>query len=170
MIFPKKQLTSITENAQESIEEVRRIAHNLHPYQLDELGLSSALQSMLKKLLETTSLNISTYIENIDAYIKSDQYIHLFRVVQEGMNNIIKHANAQNVVISISKLENAIQIIIKDDGKGMYNHSEDKTIKPSGFGMQKMKERIKTLNGNLSIDSSPLKGTTIKITIPVREK
>lgn len=168
--FSKKQLSSITENAQESIEEVRRIAHNLHPYQLDELGLSSALQSMLKKLSNTTTLNLSTYIENIDGYIKSEQYIHLFRVVQEGMNNIIKHASAQNVVISISKLENTIQIIIKDDGKGMDNHFEDKEIKPSGFGLQKMKERIKVLNGNLSIESSPLKGTTIKITIPIEEK
>jgi signal transduction histidine kinase len=71
--FTKKQLTNITENAQESIEEVRRIAHNLHPYQLDELGLSSALQSMLKKLSDTTSLNLSTYIENIEGYIKYDQ-------------------------------------------------------------------------------------------------
>jgi len=165
--FSKKQLSSITENAQESIEEVRRIAHNLHPYQLDELGLSSALQSMLKKLSNTTSLNLSTYIEHIDGYIKSDQYIHLFRVVQEGMNNIIKHANAQNVVISISKLENTIQIIIKDDGKGMDDYPEDKEKKPSGFGLQKIRERIKVLNGNLSIDSSPLKGTTIKILIPV---
>lgn len=166
----KKQLTNITENAQESIEEVRRIAHNLHPYQLDELGLSSALQSMLKKLSKATSMNLSTYIENIDGYFRSDQYIHLFRVVQEGMNNIIKHASAQNVVISISKLENTIQIIIKDDGKGMDYNFEDKEIKPSGFGLQKMKERVKVLNGNLSIESLPMKGTTIKITIPVEGK
>ena len=97
--------------------------------------------------------------------------VHSFiPIVQEGMNNIIKHAKAQNVVISISKLENTIQIIIKDDGKGMDNHSEDKEIKPSGFGLQKMKERIKVLNGNLIIDSTPLKGTTIKITIPIEEK
>lgn len=166
----KKQFANITENAKESIEEVRKIAHNLHPYQLDELGLSSALQSMLKKLAETTSLNLSTYIEHIDALIKSDQHIHLFRIVQEGTNNIIKHASAENVVISISKLENAIQIIIKDDGKGMDENYEDKEIKLSGFGLQKMRERVKVLNGNLSIDSSLLNGTTIKITIPVKEK
>lgn len=166
----QKQLTNISENAQESIEEVRRISHNLHPYQLDELGLSSALQSMLKKLSDTTSLKLSTYIENIDGYIKPDQYIHLFRVVQEGMNNIIKHANAQNVVVSISNLQNTIQVIIKDDGKGMVNYSDNKEIKISGFGLQKMKERIKVLNGNLSIESLPTRGTTIKITIPVEER
>lgn len=147
----------------DTLKEVRTIAHNLRPYQLDSLGLTETIRSAVNKISGSTRLSIEMTIDDIDDTVQKEHEINLFRIVQECFNNILKHSGATKAEIAVRRTSSSIVIVISDNGKGM-------TIPLSngnGFGMMGIQERVRILNGTMMLESQPGSGTTITMTIPV---
>ncbi|MCB9211661.1 MAG: hypothetical protein H6609_20050 [Ignavibacteriales bacterium] len=167
--FKEEQLNQISETVSSTIEEVRQISYNLHPYQLSRLGLTKAIKSIITNVQTSTNIDFTDDLADISNLFDHDAEINIYRIVQENINNIIKHSEAKNAHIKITKNESSINIAITDDGKG-FNHSKiyDEKKNMEGFGLENIKKRISLLKGDYSIDSR--KGTKVLIKIPIKLK
>jgi len=154
----KKELGSISESATQALEEVREITNNLRPQLLDRLGLTKAINAMLKKV--SGVIEIESEIDSIDNIFNETQEISVYRIVQESVNNIIKHSNASNAVVKIKRVESKVLITIEDNGKGF-----DVLNVNNGLGLVGLKERAQLLNGEFSIDSKIGEGTKLRVAI-----
>ncbi len=150
------------------IKEVRRIARDLRPTVLDDLGLSSALNSLLNDFSERTDIAIK-YNNNTSGEAYSYEIETAFyRIVQEALTNIEKHAkSAENVVLNISQKHHFVSLSISNDGIGFKKETLDKTNPERGLGLRNMVDRTELLEGHLTVNSSPNKGTTVIVNIPV---
>ncbi len=153
-----KELNSISESATQALDEVREITNDLRPQLIDRLGLTKAINAMLKKVSDV--IEIESEIDSIDNIFNENEEISVYRIVQESLNNVIKHSNATTVSVKIKQTENTVSITIEDNGKGF----EVENIS-SGLGLVGLKERSQLLNGELLIDSAIGKGTTIEVKI-----
>src|SRR3990172_2871209 len=148
----------------ETLDEVRRISQNLYPKQIERLGLTISLQAMIERLQSATGIKFNHNIEIIDSYLTKGNEVQYFRVVQEILNNIIRHADARTVNIAIRKSSIFIKSEIEDDGIGF----DAEAATGSGFGLLNIEERLRLLKGNFDINSTPGKGTRFNFTIPLR--
>ncbi|MFT4667963.1 MAG: signal transduction histidine kinase [Paraglaciecola sp.] len=172
LLLIKKQMENTHQTTQqnqkiigETLEEVRAISRDLHPFQLDNLGLTAALQEVVFKIEESTDLFITTEIaKDVDTFFSKKEEIHVYRTIQEALNNVVKHAAATAVQLVIGRDENVISIKIQDNGKG-YDH-ELAYIKTKSLGLRTMYERIAVIGGKLKTSQRIPKGTIINITIP----
>ena len=155
-------LEEISETASQTIDEVRRIAYNLRPYQIDEIGLTRATEGMLKRLTAAGKIRLEMRIDNIDDCFAPENEINLFRIVQECMNNIIRHSDATEAKVLITRARDSVQIKIEDNGKGF--SIEDLNGK-RGLGLTGIEERARMSGGAAAIYSAPGRGTTIQINI-----
>lgn len=160
------QLTDISTTASQAIDEVRQIAANLHPYQLDRLGLTKALTAMVRKVGAAAQLDIACAIDKLDGLLPPAAEINLYRIVQECLNNIVKHAAATEANVQLRRLPHTLQLTIEDNGRG-FARTE---ARPSGFGLTGLAERALLLDGALHIASTPGQGTRITFTMPIPEK
>ena len=154
-VFDKAQ--KMMDNA---CDEVRRISHNLMPPILSTQGLPSALQNLVSDFRLTHNLEISIDIQRMENRLPINKEIVLYRVCQELLNNIHKHAEATKVEISLYGLDENIQLIVEDNGKG---YDVDK-IKP-GLGLTSIQSRVEFLGGQVDVDSKEKEGTTVSISI-----
>jgi signal transduction histidine kinase len=150
------QMEEISSAASQSIAEVREIARNLHPYQLDRLGLTKAIESIVKKASASCDIGFSMEIDDIDGALSKESEISLYRIVQESINNIMKHAEATSARVSIARNDSGIEVRIEDDGKGFQT-----SVERRGFGLIGIAERAKMLGADFDIQSQPGKGTTM---------
>ncbi|MBQ4820602.1 sensor histidine kinase [Aquimarina sp. MMG016] len=157
-------LDDIKNIANQTISEVKSILSDLHPYELKEFGLTTAIFNIMEKFEKNSSIFVSYEIENIDKLFNDKQQINIYRIIQESVNNIIKHSEATAARIDINKFEKHIQLIIKDNGKG-YEVSEAYKSQKS-IGLKTMQERINLLKGSMSINTQKNKGTQIEFLIP----
>lgn len=163
------QLTAISTASSQAIQELKDVSYNLRPYLLDRLGLTLALKSMLNKAFATEQYHLAAEIEGVDGLLAKESEIHLYRVIQECANNIIKHAEASEVRVTIRKEAGALTLTITDNGKGFTPAgSRAAELNTRGFGLAGMTERVRLLGGTHTVDSAPGQGTTvtIKLTIP----
>lgn len=158
----KNMLNDISELSAHTLNDVRNISHNLSPHILEELGLTKAINSIIRKVSQTSELIFTESIDNIDDMLSKELEINIYRIIQECINNIFKHSGATEANLKITKENELVKLIITDNGKGISN--EDK----KGFGMKGLNERIKLYNGNLIIDSGPGKGMRLIISFPVK--
>jgi len=140
-----------------AIQEVRRISHDLRPIQLDDLGLESALYSMTSDFAERTEIDMNVRLELPERRLPDDIEISLYRIVQEALTNIEKHAQAEQVSVRIWSREGHIWVEVSDDGVGFV---PDKT--ESGIGLLNMRERTELLSGRFSLKSRVGLGTKIR--------
>jgi signal transduction histidine kinase/ligand-binding sensor domain-containing protein len=159
-----EQLDEILHSSEISIEDVRTISHNLRPVLLEKFGLTEAINNLCEDLALTSATEWSYHIDNIDGMLPNNKEINLYRVLQEGANNVLKHAQAEQASIMVQKKEEMIKVTIWDDGKGLV---KDTLANAKGLGLTGMKERIETLAGKFSIESTIGQGTTLRIEIPV---
>ncbi len=167
----KQNLNDISKIAGRSVAEVREIAYNLRPHLLDKLGLTKSLKSMVRQFGESSNISISEKICRLENIFTPDEEMNIYRIVQEGINNIIKHSDATEASINVTQKNNLISIIIIDNGRG-FSISKNKKMPPSKtgeFGLITMSERVKLLRGFLNVSSEPGKGTKIKIKIPINK-
>jgi signal transduction histidine kinase len=147
-----------------TIEEVRHISHNLIPEELN-FGLFNALESLCEKINNSKKTQATLRVpDSIKHYVFEKQNeLSIYRIVQEVLNNMVKHAEANHININILQNEKQLLIQIKDDGKGFNtkNINEGK-----GLGWKNIQARVKMLNGKLEITSEKLTGTEIEISIP----
>ncbi len=161
-----KDLASITS---ETLDEIRSISQNLRPSTLDTLGLSASLHSMIERLKRSTEIQIDLVFEqNIDNIIANNLEINIYRILQELMNNVLKHSKAQTATVTIGRNAEYITIQIRDDGVGF--DTEKIALTNTGNGFLSIHERIKILKGDMNIISSANKGVIFNIKIPVNHE
>jgi signal transduction histidine kinase/ligand-binding sensor domain-containing protein len=162
-----EQLAEISDAANYAMDEVREIAYDLRPYQLDRLGLTKALETLLKKVSQAGGLSFSYHVDQLDRLLLQESEINLYRVVQESVGNIIKHAQATEASVMIHKTTQSIEIEIRDNGKG-FDPEAPISTEPGrgGFGLVGISERTRMLDGQYNINSTPERGTTINIKLP----
>jgi len=164
----EKYLQEISETASQTIDDVRKISHNLRPFQIDKLGLAKALESLVLNISKTSTIRFTYDVEAIDGFFLKEQEIHVYRILQECVTNIIKHSDAQEAVVTVRKSNGSVVLMVKDDGKGFPEEiAGTPRQKADGFGLSGLTERVTILNGQLSIVSKLNKGTIVSITLPL---
>ncbi len=150
------------------IENVRRLSRDLRPAALDDLGLSAALQWLIKNFEKNFNINITVDAPDIDPFFGRDAQIMIYRVFQEALTNVGKHAGAKNISVVIKRKDSQISFIVEDDGKGFdLTKALTRHALERGLGLSTMEERIRMLKGSLDLWSQEGTGTRIRFTIPI---
>jgi PAS domain S-box-containing protein len=152
---------------EKSVNVVHEFARQLRPTVLDDLGLIPALHTFMKGFREETGIHVSLSAFAMVDQVNGDKRTVLYRVAQEALNNVARHAQASRVDVRIQKLDGAICMKIKDNGKGFPAERVLHAKEQKRLGMLGMKERLEMVNGNFTIQSVPGKGTTILAQIPL---
>jgi PAS domain S-box-containing protein len=161
------QMEGISDLASQTIAEVRQISHDLHPPQLDHLGLTRALEAMIDNTAQASEIAFGHKLDFVDDIFSKDAAMNLYRIVQENLNNILKHSRAKKARIKLERDVHEVQLQITDDGCGFeMNETGDN---PKGLGLKNIVERVKMLGGKLKINSQPGKGTHVEVTVPFSE-
>lgn len=149
---------------QKAINELRSISHKLNPAQLHEIGLINALKDLVKSVNNASAIKVTLHAEEIKCLEEQNPSItlSLFRIVQEQLNNILKHAEARLVRIYLHSSGNAIELEIIDDGKGFSLVGVSK-----GLGLKNIYNRAELYNGRVTIDTAPGQGCTVSVYIPM---
>jgi two-component system NarL family sensor kinase len=151
----------------EGIQKVRGISHNLHSNILKEFGLNEAIQHFVNKLTKGTLMDVSISLDETYTTQKPENDISIYRMVQELVNNILKHANAKEIQIISTYLNNRLEIIISHDGSGLSQPEfEELRYKKEGLGLKNIQNRVILLKGEIEFSKSPGENK-ILIDIPV---
>ncbi|MDP5093232.1 MAG: sensor histidine kinase [Polaribacter sp.] len=163
--FDQEKLYEKTENLiDETYKKVRNIAHAKNAGVIANVGLLHAIELMASKISDADKIQIEVVHFGLDKRLENRLEITIFRIVQELITNIMKHAEASNATINISLYDNVLNLIIEDNGKGF----DPKKIKSTqGMGLDSIEKRIENLGGTFDIDSTNQKGATIIINIPI---
>jgi len=165
----KEELRNLKSIVRDTLQDVRKIIYNLRPMSLDDLGLVPTLQRFILTFQEESNIAVNFKTKGVCEEIKPEISLTIFRIVQESVNNVRKHAEATKVSISLEFLERELRLKVADNGKG-FNTEELKTRKDnvnSGFGLYSMRERVDLLNGKFEINSAIGRGTRLDITVPL---
>jgi len=157
-----KSLTNIIQLVDESCKEVRAVSHSMMPAALLSKGLPDAVDELISKI-SSDQLKVSFHSEGFDQRLDSNTETILYRVIQECVNNMIKHADATELDISMIKDKDGISVTIEDNGKG-FEYDAEKA--DEGIGLKNIRSRILFLKGTVDFDSSPGNGTLVAIHIP----
>jgi two-component system sensor histidine kinase UhpB len=149
--------------ATESIEDLRRVAQNLRPLHLEELGIVTALRALLERVGKGSELKVHSRLEDIDDVIHGTAAMHVYRIAQEAINNVLKHARAHNLWFEAIRDIDCVLVRIGDDGRGM--NARPRTT--SGLGMLSIRERSSILRASLDIRSDEGAGMYITLRIPI---
>ncbi len=160
----EEQLKEISTLASRALKEIRQIAHNLRPVNLSRFGLTESIQSLVDEVAVTTPVKITSRIDEIDGLLDADGQMHFFRVVQEGLANLTKHAGATSAELRIT-YDDKILCVIEDDGKG-FDTSDPAT--KQGHGRRNIEYRVGILGGTVVFESAPNNGTKLIITVPTK--
>jgi ligand-binding sensor domain-containing protein/signal transduction histidine kinase len=163
-------ITEISDEASSAIAETREISYNLRPFQLDRLGLTKAIEAMVRTTGIASGIRFTAELDNIDDVFPEDLRINFYRIVQESLGNIMKHAQATEVNVRVKRrIENVI-LTIEDNGRGFAPDEQSPLPSHSGFGLTGMGERARLLGGELKVRSTKGRGTTVLFEIPLGQK
>src|SRR5215472_3175934 len=155
----RPQIEEISAQASEALGEVKKISYNLRPYQLDRLGLTKAIQGILKQASAITTISFTAEIEAIDNVLAKDSEINFYRIVQECINNLVRHSQAATASVAVRRTVNELLLTIQDNGRGFTPGAASSVSNLGGFGLIGISERTQLLGGRLTIQSEPSKGT-----------
>ncbi len=164
--FLKERLSALLGVLDQVADTARAISENLRPGTLDVLGLNAAVQSHVEKYALCTGIKCLLTMSDDEFEFDDRLATALFRIVQESLTNVAKHAKAKQVEIKIFKMENRIVLIIQDDGIGLAADAYSKHC----FGIIGMRERIRSLGGEFTLESHPGSGTRVEVHIPQYQK
>ena len=157
-------VAALRERVVATLQDVRRLAVELRPAALDDFGLEAALERLTAGFAEQTGLKVELESRLQDDRLPEEVETVLYRIVQEALTNIVKHAQASRVSIVITQKPGAVGAVIEDDGRGF---DPDQSV-DGGIGLIGMRERVALLDGSMTIEAAPGKGTTLVIEVPVR--
>jgi PAS domain S-box-containing protein len=157
-------LTVLSNLTTDVIAEVRAVAQNLRPLHIEQLGITDALHTLLAQIEDSSPLTIVRRIENIDDVLPSDSATHLFRIMQEALNNTLKHAGATLCCVSLERDVRCLRLVITDNGNGFDHLAAQRKM---GLGLASIAERVRMLAASYRIDTAPGTGTTLHIEIPI---
>jgi signal transduction histidine kinase len=171
---PHEELRQVASLLQGSIEGVREIASNLHPHHLDRLGFSAAITAMTESLSRTTGLAIQSSCDDIDNLLPKETELHLYRVIQEALTNVVRHASARSARVRVRRNPESVNITVTDDGIGFEPRAALERLPTNGyperfdgFGLSSMVERARIVGGKTNIESSPGYGTMVHVSVPL---
>jgi signal transduction histidine kinase len=144
-----------------TLQDVRRLAVELRPSALDDFGLVPALERLVETFGESSAIRVDLVARLGETRLSTEAETVLYRTVQESLTNVVKHAGAQSVSISLTRKNGAVSAVIEDDGRGFEPGAID-----GGLGLVGIRERVALVGGRVAIESSPGAGTTIAIEVP----
>ena len=155
----------ISSTAADTLEETRAIVQNLGPQNLRRFGLTEAIVNMIEQLEDASQVLFETRLHNIDGLFSEDAEISIFRIIQECLNNVVKHSKSPTGLVEIKRSEGHIIILVEDKGIGF--DTEKMSTEAAGIGLMGISQRVSFLDGDLEIDSGRGKGTTVKVKIGI---
>jgi len=162
-----EEIKSLAESSEqfitEAIQDVRQLLLNLSPTVLEDFGYTTAVEGLVNKMNETKQIQFTLVVFGMKQRLQKDYELALYRITQELINNVLKHAEAKHVSLQIGQRNEKIILMIEDDGKGF-----DLNIHKDGYGLNNLEARTKLMHGIMTIDSQPEKGTSVLIEIPYR--
>lgn len=162
----RKQFDEISATVAHTLQDVRAIAHNLRPPHLDQLGLTRTIRAMVEQTAESSGVAMFTDLDDVDGVFAPDQEIIIYRIVQESVNNVVKHAQAREVNVAVRSHEEHVDITIRDDGRGFTAATlAAGVMNGGGFGLKGLVERVRMLGGTHKIESAPGRGTVVTVRI-----
>ena len=151
-----------------TVREVERIAHNLRPSVLEQLGLSAALREACKEFSDRTGLNVKLSCEQLTARLGLDAELAIYRILQVALRNVEQHARASFVTVSLTQQGEFVQLVVFDNGIGFDAFGlMKKPAKKKGFGLLSIRERAAHLGGSLKLTAAHQAGTEVHVTIPL---
>jgi signal transduction histidine kinase len=145
-----------------TLQDVRRLAIELRPRALDDFGLVSALERLVETFHEQTGIEVDLEPRLGVDRLPSDVETTLYRITQEALTNVVKHAQAKRVSIVLTRRDGSVSAVIEDDGRGFSTEASDE----NGLGLLGMRERVALVGGRLEVESSPGSGTALSIEVP----
>jgi signal transduction histidine kinase len=146
-----------------TLQDVRRLAVELRPKALDDFGLLAAVERLVDTFSEATGINVELESRLGANRLPAEVETTLYRIIQESLTNVVKHAEARSVSIFIVRRDSTATVVIEDDGRGF----DDGEIRDGGLGVLGMRERVALLNGRLTFESSETGGTTVAAEVPL---
>ncbi len=154
---------SVLERIEELSNDVRSIAYRFHPTILEDLGLAAALQHLVDDFAARTGLKVVLMAEEPAQPVPSNIATCLYRVAQEGLGNVIKHARAAEVEMELMYEKDQVRLLVRDSGVGF----EPRTVNGGGLGLVSIRERVRLVHGTVELNSRPGHGTSILVTVPL---
>ena len=148
-----------------SSSDIQALSHGLHPARLELLGLEAAAAAFCEELSNRHGVTIDVHFENIPKALPPEISLCLYRVLQEALQNVVKHGGSGRAHVSLTGHVDDLDLTIKDSGAGFDPHE---AMRGPGLGLTSMRERLKVVGGQLSIHSQPGRGTTIHAVAPLR--
>ena len=156
-------LAELREHVVSALQDVRRLAVELRPAVLDDFGLVPALERLADAFAEQSEVRVDFHSALGETRLPSEVETALYRVVQESLTNIVKHANAKHISVSLARRASGVAAVIEDDGAGF----DQRTVREGGVGLLGMRERLALIDGRLEIESRPGAGTTVVAEVPL---
>ncbi|MEK7676739.1 MAG: two-component regulator propeller domain-containing protein [Verrucomicrobiota bacterium] len=162
----REQFDLISALAGRTLEESRAITYRLRPVELERLGFTHALEAMLAKVSATGGIQVFKEVDDLESALSPDLQLYLYRLVQEGLNNVLKHARASTVMLEIKRHGDRVSVQLEDNGVG-FDPAALNSSRSGGLGLAGMEERAKLVGGTFHLQSVPGQGTRLHITVPV---
>ncbi|PWU15821.1 MAG: hypothetical protein C5B50_14675 [Verrucomicrobia bacterium] len=167
----REDLAAIANLSAKALDELRTISHALRPPELDRLGLTKALEHAVRLAVEPADLRLSAQFEPLDGLLAPEAEIHLYRLVQESLNNVVKHARASFVEVRAWSEDGFLHCRVRDNGEGFDPASHQSGAgKIHGMGLAGMNDRVRLLGGQITIHSQPGSGTLVEARLPLKTK
>lgn len=163
------RLQEIADTARQAIQQTRQMAHNLRPGLLDELGFTKAVQACADKAAKASGLSMDLELAPVDGLLPPEFEVNLFRVLQETLNNVLKHAGASQVRVTLTRERAHLRLMVDDNGRG-FDLQHEASLAPDqrGLGLHEITERAKMMRGRVVIRSCPGQGTRLTIEVPLK--
>jgi PAS domain S-box-containing protein len=167
----KKECENTIAAVDEIIENVRRISRDLMPSILEDLGLAASIQSLVENFSDQHAIRVTLDLIDIDHLFSREAQINLYRIFQEILTNVSKHASATQVSVVVKEEKGDITFRVRDNGKGFeLSKVRERKFNTRGVGLTAMTERIHMLGGTFEVHSQPGEGTEIRFRVPIGEK
>ncbi len=162
------RLDDVRDLASQSLDSIRRLIYNLRPLYLEDLGLIAAVETLCKDVERSMGApRIQISISGQETRLSAELELTAFRILQEALTNVLRHAKAHTVQVRLEFGEQNLTLIVQDDGKGFVTPTSAEDLARQGhFGLMGMRERVLRFDGHLSLQSQPGYGTTLMVTIP----
>lgn len=165
----RQELAELRRLVGETLDGVRRLAVHLGPGVLEDLGLRSAIEWLVDRVRLEAGLRVDLTLEGDCEDVFSEVGVAVFRVAQEALTNVVRHAQAESVSVRLTSHAGRLELEIQDDGRG-FSLEKARARPGSSIGLFGMTERIALVDGRIEIDSKPGRGTRVRATVPIREE
>jgi signal transduction histidine kinase/ligand-binding sensor domain-containing protein len=162
------RLKDIAETARQALQQARHMAHNLRPGLLDELGFTKAVRASADKAAQACGISMVVCLADVDGLLPPEFEVNLFRIVQECLNNVLKHAQASEAKLTLMKEPSVLRLIVEDNGRGFApGRPGPELANQTGFGLRQIAERARMMGGRVDIRSQPGQGTRLTVEVPL---